>query len=166
MGGTERLPFWGRNHPISPRATTLAGVALGCLLAILCAYTIPRDFSFGLLSSFLLSFAPLGGGIGYMLGLSGDPARQERMLQIASRVGLCASLVLLGAFPVAWWRMAHSSPLLVLILIGGVCAWAMFAVCAAWAMADLAGQLVFSFRQCTKRGIRPSKDGVWDRDLD
>ncbi len=166
MGDTERLPFWGRDHTISPSVATLAGVALGCLLAILCAFTIPRDFSFGFLSSFLLSFGPLGGGTGYMLGLSGDSARQERVLQIATRAGLCASLGLLVAFPVAWWRMAHSSPLLVLILIGGVCALAMFAVCAAWAMADLAGQLVFSFRQCTKPGIRRSKDGVWDRDLD
>ena len=122
MGDTERLPFWGRNHTISPSVATLAGVALGCLLAILCAFTIPLYFSFGFLSSFLLSFGPLGGGIGYMLGLSGDSARQERVLQIASRVGLCASLGLLVAFPVAWWRMAHSSPLLVLILIGSVCA--------------------------------------------
>ena len=52
-----------------------------------------------------------------MLGPSGDSARQERMLQIASRIGLSGRLGLLVAFPVARWRMAHSSPLLVLILI-------------------------------------------------
>jgi hypothetical protein len=166
MGDAERQPFWKCSYTISPSAAYVAGVTLGCLLAIFCALTIPRDFSFGFLWPFLLIFGPLGGGIGYALGLSGDSVRQERMLQIASRVGLCAGLGLLAAFPVAWWRTAHSSPLLVIILIGGVCGLAIFAVCAAWGMADLAGQLVFSFRQCTKPGIKPRKDGVWDRDLE
>ena len=73
MGDTERLPFWGRNHTISPSVAISRGSRTWMppsTSSVLSQFA--RDFSFGFLSTVLLSFGPLGGGIGYMLGLSGE----------------------------------------------------------------------------------------------
>lgn len=167
MSYVERQPSRKQSHTLTPGVAALLGVAFGWALAILCAFAPPRDFSYRILVILLVSLGPFGGIFGYILWLSVEPVRWERLRKITRLIAFPSILGLLVAFPDFWWRMGRSSgPLPVVMLLGGVCATALFAVGAGWGMIHLAGQLASSFRQTPKPGADSRTGGVWDRELD
>jgi hypothetical protein len=167
MGETRRLPLWKRDYTISPTMATLLGVALGCLLSILCAATPSSDFSYSFLARISLFLVPLGGTFGYILWLCSDRSRQDRLARIWSRVAGVMVLCLLVAFPSVWWHVGRSmGPHLVLILMGAVCGMAMFAVGAGWGIVHLIGYTASLFLKTNKYCAYFRTDGVWDSELD
>jgi hypothetical protein len=163
----KRQPLWQRRWTLGPGAATLLGVALGGALAIVSALTPPRDFSFRVFLVLLSSLGVFGGIFGYILWLSSDSKQGERLLRITSLVACAAIVGLLVAFPNFWRHIARSSgPLVVVVLMGGVCASAMFAVGACWGMVHLVDHLLSSPRKPAKPGAGSRDDGVWDRELD
>ena len=165
MGYVNRQPSWKEKHTFSPGVATLLGVALGWALAFLCAFTPPRDFSYSILLLLLGSLGFFGGIFGYILWLSGEPVQFERLQRITSRMAWTAILGLLIAFP-GFWRQAVSSPILGVVLFGGICAAAMFVVGAGRGIAHLVGYLVVTLRKFTSPAADIWTDGVWDRELD
>lgn len=167
MSHMKRQQLWKRSYTLTPGVATLLGVAFGWALAILCAFTPPRDFSYSFLLILLLSLGLFGGIFGYILWLSAEPVRDRRLRKITGLVALAAILGISVAFP-DFWRGIESKmgPLMVVTLMGGVCAAAMFAVGAGWGMMHLFGHLASSPRQSTKSGTDLLTEGVWDRDLD
>ncbi len=166
MHNIKILPLWKRRYTITPGAATLLGVAFGCVCAILSAFEPARDFSYRSLLQLSLSFGLFGAISGYMLWLLGDPVRGERLLRIISLVTLIAIVGLLLAFPDFWRQVASSGPLMLVVVLGGVCATVMFAVGAGWGMVHLLGHLTSPFRQSSKPGTDSVGDGIWDRELD
>lgn len=167
MGDTKRLALWKHDYAISPNVATLLGVALGCLLSILCAMTPPRDFSYSFLALISLFLVPFGGTFGYILWLYGERSRQERFARIWSRVAGVMVLGLLVAFPSVWWDVGRSmGPHMVVMLMGNVCGLAMFAVGAGWGIVHLVDHLASTFRHSTKPGANFRTDGLWDSKLD
>jgi hypothetical protein len=78
MSDVKWQPLWKRRFNLPPGVATLLGVALGWALAIVCAFSPPRDFSYSFLLILLLSLGFFGGIFGYILWLIGDPVREAR----------------------------------------------------------------------------------------
>lgn len=161
-------PFWKRLPTISPAAATLLGLALGCALAVLCAFHPPRDFSYGFLGVLLLSIGPCGGILGYTSWLLlDDAARSDRFQRLHARVSVLMILVLLAGFPSFWWQLGQlAGPFFVVISMGFVCGVALFAAGAGCGIVHLVHHLVRSSRRASKPVGRLRTDGVWDRELD
>ena len=167
MSDVKRSLLWKQRYTLTPGVATLLGVAFGGALAIVCAFNPPRDFSFSFLLTLLLCLGPFGGIVGFVIWLNAEPVREDRFLRITRLVAFPAILGLLLTLPDFWWhRGRFMGPIMVMMLMGLVCAGSMFAVGAGWGLVHLVGHLAISFRQSNKRGTGSRTDGVWDRELD
>ncbi len=167
MSYVERQPSRKQSHTLTPGVATLLGVAFGFALAILCAFAPPRDFSYSIMMILLVSLGPICGIFGYILWLSVEPVRWERLIRITRLIAFPTILALPVAFPGFWWHIGRSlGPLLVVTLLGGICAAAMLAVGAGCGVIHLVDHLVSLSRQSIKPGAALRTDGVWDRELD
>jgi len=167
MSDVKRQPLWKRRHTLKPGEAALLGVAIGCAVATISAFTPPRDFSYSFLMLLLLSLGPCAGIAGYMLWLSFDPVREQRLRRITSIVAFPAIIGLLVAFPDFWREVRRTlGPHMVWISIGFIFAMVGFAVAAGLGIVHLVDYLAFSVRQSNKAAAASQTDGVWDRELD
>jgi pimeloyl-ACP methyl ester carboxylesterase len=163
MSSVNRWPLWTWKRGLTPGGAVLFGVAIGGAIATVAAFTPPRDFTLGFLSILLLGIVPFTGIFGYILWLSRDPVREHRLRRLTGLVAFPTVLGLLIAFPDFWWK---AGPQMGVMLMGFVCAMALFVVAAGMATAHLVGHVAYSFRRSTKPGVNLRTDGVWDRELD
>jgi hypothetical protein len=167
MGNIKRPIWWRRRHSLKPGEAALLGVGIGCVVALISAFTPPSDFTLGFLLLLLLSLGPFGGILGYMLWLAFDPVREQRTRRIGTLVFLTTIVGLLVAFPAFWREIGRSmGPRMVGMFIGFIYSAVMIIVAAGMGIVHLVGGLASSIGQSAKPGTVPRTDGVWDRELD
>jgi hypothetical protein len=167
MSNGKRLAWWKRRDSLTPVEAALFGLGIGCALAIISAFTPPRDFTYSFLLILLLSLGPFGGITGYMLWLTFDPVREQRLRRIGTLVAGPAIIGLLVVFPDFWRDMERSmGPQMVLMFIGFIFATVMLIVAAGFGIVHLVSHLAFCFQRPAKPGPTSQTDGVWDRELD
>jgi hypothetical protein len=167
MSNVKRETWWQRRQSLRAGEAALLGFAIGSAAAIVAALTPPRDFTSSFLVLLMLTIGPSGGIAGYMLWLSFDPVRGERLRWITSIVALPAILGLLVAFPNFWREMERSmGSLMINLFLCFVFSVIGFTVATGLGIVHLVGHLAVSLRCFAKPGAVPRMDGVWDRELD
>jgi uncharacterized membrane protein len=167
MKDAKRMLVWKRRWVLAPGEAALLGVTIGWGVAIVSAFTPPRDFSVNFLLILLLSLGPFGGISGYIFWLVCDPVREQRLRRITNIVAVLGIVVSFIAFPAFWREMERSlGPKMLLMFMGFGVAMAMYVVGTGFGVAHLAGHVAFTLRRHTKPRAASLKDGLWDSELD
>jgi hypothetical protein len=167
MVSRKRQSLWKRRFTIGPAAATLLGVALGCAVSTAGAFLPPAFFSWSDYSILLLFLVPITGLSGYILWLTGDPARHGSVQKITQLVAFPAILALLVAFPKFWLSVVRAvGPGCVLMCMGFIYLLVMYVVAAGMSVTHFGGYLGSFVRRGTKVHAKLRTDGVWDWELD
>jgi hypothetical protein len=167
MSKTNKPSLWQRTYAIPPGMAVLLGFAIGAVVATIAAFQPPRDFSYGSLLLLLGTIPPFWGISGYILWLSGEPARMQRVQEIAGVIAIPTMVGILVAFPGFWWKLGPTiGPAMIVLFMGFLCALSMFAVAVGYGAVHLAGYLASLLWRSTKPVSKSTVNGIWDRELD
>jgi hypothetical protein len=165
MSKTKRL--WQRSDTVPPGMAVLLGFAIGSAVATVAAFLPPKDFSYGYLLLLVGTIPPFWGISGYILWLSGEPARMQRVQEIAGVIAIPTMVGVLVTFPAFWWKLGLAiGPVMLVLFMGFCCALSMFAVAVGYGAVHLARFLASFVRRRFKPTSKSPASGVWDRELD
>jgi hypothetical protein len=167
MSKEKRRSLWQRTYTVQPGMAALLGLAVGSAVATVAAFLSPKDFSYGYLLLLLGAIPPFWGIFGYILWLTGEPARMQRVQEITGVIAIPTMVGVLVTFPGFWWKLGLAiGPAMIVLFMGFFCALSMLAVAVGYGAAHLAGYLASFVWRSTKPTSKSPVNGIWDRELD